>query len=252
MTQSVIGAVNNARELFQIEDFPGNLFSLLESQRYIERFSLLLFREDISKLSGFIGYGENGLSLICINYKRPIGHQNFTLAHELGHWLLHNGQSISDNVTNYTWSKDTKEQEANMFAGELLYPEKLFVQDYFEAVEKGFLQADKREELAVYIVRLCHNYCLSFDAVFRKILYRSRQAAQYKQIKGQIEKAIGCRISEYFEKDFYIPNEALPEYQVLRDAYIELEKRVNKLIESGKISKATAEAIKYRNGIGVV
>ena len=82
--------------------------------------------------------------------------------------------------------------------------------------------------------------------------YRSRQAAQYKQIKGQIEKAIGCRISEYFEKDFYIPNEALPEYQVLRDAYIELEKRVNKSIESGKISKATAEAIKYRNGIGVV
>ena len=225
---------------------------LQESQRYIERFSLLLFREDISKLSGFIGYGENGLSLICINYKRPIGHQNFTLAHELGHWLLHNGQSISDNVTNYTWSKDTKEQEANMFAGELLYPEKLFVQDYFEAVEKGFLQADKREELAVYIDKLCHKYCLSFDAVFRKILYRSRQAAQYKQIKGQIEKAIGCRISEYFEKDFYIPNEALPEYQVLRDAYIELEKRVNKLIESGKISKATAEAIKYRNGIGVV
>ena len=100
MTQSVIGAVNNARELFQIEDFPGNLFSLLESQRYIERFSLLLFREDISKLSGFIGYGENGLSLICINYKRPIGHQNFTLAHELGHWLLHNGQSISDNLDN--------------------------------------------------------------------------------------------------------------------------------------------------------
>ena len=41
MTQSVIGAVNNARELFQIEDFPGNLFSLLESQRYIERFSLV-------------------------------------------------------------------------------------------------------------------------------------------------------------------------------------------------------------------
>lgn len=139
-----------------------------------------------------------------------------------------------------------------MFAGELLYPEKLFVQDYFEAVEKGFLQADKREELAVYIDKLCHKYCLSFDAVFRKILYRSRQAAQYKQIKGQIEKAIGCRISEYFEKDFYIQNEALPEYQVLRDAYIELEKRVNKLIEGGKISKATAEAIKYRNGIGVV
>ena len=67
----------------------------------------------------------------------------------------------------------------------------------------------------------------------------------------QIEKAIGCKISEYFEKDFYIPNEALPEYQILRDAYIELEKRIDKLVECGKIGGATAEAIKYRNGIGI-
>lgn len=252
MTQSVIGAVNKARELFQIKDFPGNLFALLENQKYIERFSLLLFKEDISKLSGFIGYGQKGMSVICVNYKRPIGHQNFTLAHELGHWLLHNGESISDNDANCIWSKDTKEQEANMFAGELLYPEIFFVQDYFEAVEKGFLQADKRKELAVYIDKLCHKYCLSFDAVFRKMLYKSRRAAQYKQIKRQIEKAIGCKISEYFERDFYIPNEELPEYQVLRDAYNELERRVDRLTERGKIGKATAEAIKYRNGIGVV
>ena len=219
MTQGVIEAVNKARELFHIKDFPGNLFVLLEEEKYIDRFNMLLFKEDISKLSGFIGYGENGMSVICVNYKRPIGHQNFTLAHELGHWLLHNGQNISDNDEDCTWSKDEKEQEANMFAGELLYPERFFVQDYSEAARKGYLRIDKREELAIYIDRLCHKYCLSFDAVFRKILYRSKQAAQYKKIKKQIEKAIGCKISEYFEKDFYIPNEALPEYQILRDAY---------------------------------
>ena len=62
---------------------------------------------------------------------------------------------------------------------------------------------------------------------------------------------MGCKISEYFEKDFYIPNEILPEYQVMKDAYIELEKRVNRLVEYGKIGEATAEAIKYRNGIGI-
>ena len=251
MTQGVIEAVNKARELFHIKDFPGNLFVLLEEEKYIDRFNMLLFKEDISKLSGFIGYGEDGMSVICVNYKRPIGHQNFTLAHELGHWLLHNGQNISDNDEDCTWSKDEKEQEANMFAGELLYPERFFVQDYSEAARKGYLRIDKREELAIYIDRLCHKYCLSFDAVFRKILYRSKQAAQYKKIKKQIEKAIGCKISEYFEKDFYIPNEALPEYQILRDAYIELEKRIDKLVECGKIGEATAEAIKYRNGIGI-
>lgn len=111
MTQGVIEAVNKARELFHIKDFPGNLFVLLEEEKYIDRFNMLLFKEDISKLSGFIGYGENGMSVICVNYKRPIGHQNFTLAHELGHWLLHNGQNISDNDEDCTWSKDEKEQE---------------------------------------------------------------------------------------------------------------------------------------------
>ena len=250
MTQNVLEAINKARELFSIKDFPGNLFTLLENQNYIERFNLLLFKEDISKLSGFVGYGENGISLICINYKRPIGHQNFTLAHELGHWFLHKGQNISDN-DNSIWSKDKREQEANMFAAELLYPETIFVRDYFEGIKNGFLRIDKRKELAIYIDQLCHKYCLSFDAVFRKILYKSKQASQYKQIKKQMEMALGCKISEYFEKDFYIPNEILPEYQVMKDAYIELEKRVNRLVEYGKIGEATAEAIKYRNGIGI-
>lgn len=55
MTQGVIETVNKARELFHIKEFPGNLFALLENQKYIERFGLLLFKEDISKLSGFIG-----------------------------------------------------------------------------------------------------------------------------------------------------------------------------------------------------
>lgn len=251
MTHNVIGAVNKARKLFSIKDFPGNLFALLENQNYIERFNLLLFKEDISKLSGFVGYGENGISVICINYKRPIGHQNFTLAHELGHWFLHNGQNISDNDENCRWSKDTNEQEANMFASELLYPELFFVQDYFKAVENGFLQMERRKELATYINELCHRYCLSFDAVFRKILYKNKQATQYKQIKKQIEKALGCNISEYFDRDFYIPNEILPEYQILKDAYVELEKRVDKLVKCGKIGEATAEAIKYRNRIGI-
>lgn len=249
MTRNVIEAVNKAREFFDIKDFPGNFFTLLENHDYIEKYKLLLFKEDISKLSGFIGYGENGISVICINYKRPIGHQNFTLAHELGHWFLHNGQNISDNDRNCVYSNDIKEQEANAFAAELLYPEILFVQDYFEAVQTGLLQENKRKELAIYIDKLCHKYCLSFEMVFRKILYKDRKATQHDKIKKEIEKSLGCKISEYFERDFYVPNENLPEYQPLKSPYIELEKRINKLVKLGKIGEATADSIKYRSGI---
>lgn len=249
MTRKVIEAVNKARKLFKIKDFPGNFFTLLESQNYIDEYGLLLFKEDIGKLSGFIGYGEQSLSVICINYKRPIGHQNFTLAHELGHWFLHKGQNISDDDKTCMYSSDQQEQEANAFASELLYPERLFIQDYFTLLEQGYLQDDKRKELAIQIDRLCHKYCLSFDMVFRKILYKNKQASQHDKIKKEIEKSLGCKISDYFEKDFYVPNDVLPEYQQLKDPYLELEKRIDTLKNAGKIGEATAESIKYRNGI---
>lgn len=251
MTKNVVEAVDEAREFFKIKDFPGNFFTLFENQNYIDKYKLLLFKEDIGKLSGFIGYGENDLSVICINYKRPIGHQNFTLAHELGHWFMHKGQNISDDDKTCMYSKDTNEQEANAFAAELLYPEKLFIQDYEFLIENELLQADKRAELADCIDRFCHKYCLSFDMVFRKILYQKRQISEHHKIKKEIENALGGKISECFERDFYVPNENLLEYQQLRTPYIELEKKVDKLKELGKIGEATAESIQYRNGLRV-
>ena len=202
MTLNVKDAVNTAREFFKIEDFPGNFFILLEKQNYIEKYRLLLFKEDIAKLSGFIGYGDNGISVICINYKRPIGHQNFTLAHELGHWFMHKGQNISDDDKTCSYSTETIEKDANSFAAELLYPENLFEKDYLDICEKGLLTINSRKALAICIDELCHKYCLSFDMVFRKILHKSRQAQQYNKIKKEIEDALGCKISEYFEKDF--------------------------------------------------
>lgn len=251
MTRKVIEAVNKAREFFGIEDFPGNFFTLLESQNYTEKYGLLLFKEDIGKLSGFIGYGDNGISVICINYKRPIGHQNFTLAHELGHWFMHKGQNISDDDKTCSFSTESIEKEANEFAAELLYPQELFTKDYSDIAGKGLLSVTARKLLAVCIDELCRKYCLSFDMIFRKILYRNQQGQQYRKIKKEIEEALGCKISEYFERNFYVPNEELSEYQQLKTPYIELAKKVDKLVEYGKIGIATADSIKNRNGIRI-
>lgn len=250
MTRNVIEAVNNARGFFHIKDFPGNFFTLIEKENYTDKCGILLFKEDIEKLSGFIGYGEDCLTVICINYKRPIGHQNFTFAHELGHWFLHKGKNISD-VDSYMYSKDLQEREANNFASELLYPDKLFMQDYSEILQKNLLHETKRKELAVYIDSLCHKYCLSFKMVLTKMLYKNGQGSKHKSINKQIVKSLGGNISEFFDKDFYVPNEDLPEYRQLKTPYNDLEKKINKLVSMGKIGEATAESIKLRNGIDI-
>lgn len=246
MNHKVIKAVEEARNFFRINNYSGNLFEMLENENYTEKYGLLLFKEDIAKLSGFIGYGDNGLSVICINYKRPIGHQNFTLAHELGHWFMHKGQNISDDDKTCSYSSEIIEKEANAFASELLYPERMFLEDYLKIKDQELLHPGSRKELAVYIDGLCHKYCVSFDMIFRKILYKSRQSDKYRKIKKEIEKALGCKISEYFEKDFYVPNDKLSEYQQLKYPYIELKKKVEKLVKLKKIGEATGESIKYR------
>lgn len=248
MTKNILEAVNKAREFFGIEDYPGDFFSRLDKVDYTDKYGILLFKEDIDKLSGFIGYSGNALAVICINYKRSHGHQNFTLAHEFGHWFLHKGRSISDD-DRILYSSDKVEQEANEFASELLYPEKLFAKDFSYAKHHNLLIKSNRKALGDYIDQLCHKYCLSYEMVLRKLLYKNGQVKQYRTIRKEIEKSIGGKISEIFEKDFYSVNEELPQYQRLMKPYIELDNKVDKLIAEGKIGKATGESIKLRSGV---
>lgn len=251
MTRNILEAVNKAREFFEIEGFPGDFFSRLEEVNYIEKYNLILFKEDIDKLSGFIGYGTNGMAVICVNFKRPLGRQNFTLAHEIGHWFLHKGKSISDDDSVLGYSSDRVEQEANEFARELLYPEEYLVRDYYVAIQQDLFITGNRAKLGKYVNELCHKYCLSFEVVLRNLLYKNRQGKQYRTVRKEIEKALGGKIAENFGGDFYVPNEKLPQYQKLMKPYEELQRKVDYLIENGKIGKATGESIKLRNGVKI-
>lgn len=249
MTRNILEAVNKARAFFEIENYPGDFFSRLEKVNYIDKYGVLLFKEDIDKLSGFIGYGANDIAVICVNYKRSYGHQNFTLAHEFGHWFLHKGISISDDDSVLGYSSDKIEQEANEFAGELLYPEELLVKDHFFAIQRDLFLKENRKKLGEYVDQLCHKYCLSYEMVLRRLLYKNRQGKQYRAIRKEIETAIGGKVSEVFEKDFYAVNEELPQYQKLLKPYLELDNKVDQLVSARKISAATGEAIKLRNGV---
>lgn len=57
----------------------------------------------------------------------PLGRKRFTIAHEIGHRVLHGLAPSTDTLRDLrTWSRGSKETEANIFAGELLMPEFLF------------------------------------------------------------------------------------------------------------------------------
>ena len=249
MTRDILEAVNRARAFFGIKDYPGDFFSHLEKIDYVKEYGILLFKEDIDKLSGFIGYGSNDITVICVNYKKSYGHQNFTLAHEFGHWFLHNGISISDGDSALRYSGDKIEQEANEFAGELLYPEELLVKDYSWAIQRDLFLMNNRKKLGEYVNELCHKYCLSYEMVLRKLLFKNRQIKQYRAIRKDIERALGGKVSEVFEKNFYIVDEKLPQYQRLMKPYLDLNNKVEQLVATRKISIATGESIKLRNGV---
>jgi len=84
-------------------------------------------------LSGFVLRNpENGTVVIGVNSAHAITRRRFTIAHELGHFLLHEGETLRVDRTHAfrvnlrddisSKGTDIEEKEANLFAAELLVP----------------------------------------------------------------------------------------------------------------------------------
>lgn len=76
----------------------------------------------------------NGRPFFTIRQTDSETRQRFTLAHELGHYVLRHGNSFRDNQAALSQNYDPKETEANMFAAELLMPE--FIVNHLISDEK--------------------------------------------------------------------------------------------------------------------
>jgi Zn-dependent peptidase ImmA (M78 family) len=107
--------------------------------------------------SGFL-LRDNGRVIIGINSRNSPKRQRFTISHELGHWLMHDGkplivdQSVMINKRDDISSQATDWQEiqANQFAAELLMP-KEFVMD--ELRRQMTPDIGSREELITVLAR---------------------------------------------------------------------------------------------------
>ncbi len=85
-------------------------------------------------------------ALIGVNETHSPNRQRFTIAHEIGHYFLHNFQGVhfdGKNTGLQVYLRDSKsatgqdvdEREANLFAAELLMPETLLEKDVSEIEE---------------------------------------------------------------------------------------------------------------------
>lgn len=93
------------------------------------------FQEDIS---GVLVINEKGAT-IGYNANESSVRRRFSIAHELGHFILHSEKNATGmfmdrllfrkNITTYSTKEESIEREANFFAANLLMPEELVVSE---------------------------------------------------------------------------------------------------------------------------
>jgi len=81
---------------------------------------------DIDKFDGLTTLTSKDTPVICINKKMPNDRKRFSLAHELGHLIMH-----LRNLNSFSKDEDELEQEADRFASEFLMPEEKCKYDFF-------------------------------------------------------------------------------------------------------------------------
>jgi hypothetical protein len=103
-------------------DSPCDIYEL------ISKYGLSLRFTNVSSLDGF--YLNDGLlGSINVSTLRPSGHQRFTVAHELGHFIFGHGAHLDEKIEDME-SDSTEETIADTFARHLLMPKR--------AVLRGF------------------------------------------------------------------------------------------------------------------
>lgn len=109
------------------------------------------------EVSGML-YRADGRALIGVNSKHATTRQRFTVAHEIGHLVLHKGRPMFiDRFVRVNWRNgvsDTDEVQANAFAAELLMPRKFVEREVDRVLAKR--RNVTPQQLAVELAKTFH------------------------------------------------------------------------------------------------
>lgn len=114
-----------------------------------------VFRWDFpDEISGILVFDENS-AVIGVNNSHSYVRQNFTIAHELGHYILHSADHSYIDLSEieltgvyFDESQQEQETEANQFAAALLMPALWVTQDFDEYGEEGLTMLAQRYEVS--------------------------------------------------------------------------------------------------------
>ncbi len=127
--------------------------------------ALVVQEKNEDGFSGFLFRSTDSAPIIGVNANHPATRRRFTVAHELGHLLLHpkSGVHVDEGVfqmrdARASAGSDEEEIEANRFAAELLMP-RHFLEADIEALGRIFLDDEKT------ITKLAKQYCVSSQSM---------------------------------------------------------------------------------------
>ena len=168
-------------------------YGIIDLFKDCERLGYKLLRYPLGETAdlGFTVKRDND-TIIFTNTCSRLSREIFTLAHEIGHAVLHvndEASFIDDNVTISGRSTDEKEQEANYFAACLLMP----ADDVERFLDLELAEFGKSGLSAMDIARIMSEFNVSFDMALNRLenLGKINPGDKVNLDSEKIEKRVG-------------------------------------------------------------
>lgn len=177
--------ITKLRQQYDLGNYWGrSLFNFVEKLKLESNRDILLFRLpfNISSISGFVGY-KNDQFVVFTNTNKNLGHEIFTLAHEIYH-LLENENLIKEEIViNESENNcDYNDEIADKFAAELLMPQNKIRKDYEQLLEEDNLSvADEK-----IVIQLQHLYYVEYQAVTKRLINLGLIESERKKLLDEI------------------------------------------------------------------
>jgi Zn-dependent peptidase ImmA (M78 family)/transcriptional regulator with XRE-family HTH domain len=115
---------------------------VLSLSKLLEDNGIIIVPLDLGETDGFSTFIDRRIPVIFLNRNRPGDRQRLTLAHELGHLVMHFEHKISEarNI----------EEEAYQFAAEFLIPVQDFIQTFHRVVTSQRINIDRLAQLKLF------------------------------------------------------------------------------------------------------
>ncbi|WOC56951.1 ImmA/IrrE family metallo-endopeptidase [Bacillus halotolerans] len=121
-----------------------------------EQLNIIITKNNLGQAEGLLQHLKEEKRYI-IHTNENLTHQTFIVAHELGHYFLHKNLNTFKMANCSVVLKDKLEHQANIFASELLLPDKLLKEHLFEIQNLTINQLASFFNLPTHVIQHKHS-----------------------------------------------------------------------------------------------